>query len=189
MKKTKKQVYHIHDKVKIINPAVFIRCGYPLTKNLIKEHHITEEEKLKIMKLVESFGLLKYPAEVTNYVESNGYYEKILDIIAGGRLKQKGFGGRERSIHTQNREELRGFLGHIESKKIVKTGKYCPGSSRGYSYFYDYDYDPPYLEHEKSHVILSLSIYDPKRLSNQIAPYETIWIEEKNVEIWKDDEH
>jgi len=41
----RKNVIRVGDKVKIVNPEVFVRTGYPLTTEMIKESHITEEQK------------------------------------------------------------------------------------------------------------------------------------------------
>lgn len=83
-------------------------------------------------------------------------------------LKKNGFGGKERSIHTKNRPELKDKILRVLDKKVVKTGIY------NYGWGYGDDYDPPYLGNEKSHIILSICITD--------GFFEEFRIEEKNVE-------
>ena len=53
----RKNVIRVGDKVKIINPEIFIRVGYPLTTEMIKESHITEEQKALLDKLMTTVGM------------------------------------------------------------------------------------------------------------------------------------
>ena len=48
MSKTITKVFKIGELVKIINPEVFVRCGYPFDKKYAKENLITKEETEKI---------------------------------------------------------------------------------------------------------------------------------------------
>jgi len=142
VKKINKEIFRINDKVQIINPEIFVRCGYPLAKEDIKNKEITAEERQKIANLLGCA-----------FVEDIDYfsiYEKMLDNLAYYKLKKKRFGGKERRIHTENKPEYKDNFGTIISKKIVKSGDYNYGREDCEG---DY-YSPPYLTNEKSHVIL-----------------------------------
>ena len=52
----RKNVIRVGDKVKIITPEVFQRVGYPLTTDMIKESHITDEQKQLMNKLMATCG-------------------------------------------------------------------------------------------------------------------------------------
>ena len=56
----RKNVIRIGDKVKIINPEIFQRVGYPMTTQIIKESHITDEQRRLLDKLMETTGNHKY---------------------------------------------------------------------------------------------------------------------------------
>jgi hypothetical protein len=160
--KVKKIVFKVGDSVKIINPEIFIRCGYPWSKKYVEENIITPEERQKIA------NLLGY--EFVELVGDRAWksYSIILGALAYNKLRANNFGGRERSIYTENRTELKDKIFKVSGKKTVKTGKYVSGSC------YEDDYEPAYLECEKTHVILS--VYDDDFICSDFQ------IEEKNVE-------
>jgi len=161
----KKEIFRRDDKVKIINPSVFLRCGYPLNRQMVKDK-MTAEQKELIATMVRKFG--------PNDFESVN--EKVLDVMSGVILENERWGGRERSIHTELRPYLINTIGWVRSKRTVKTGSYRSGGvSRDYYSGYD-DYDPPYLENEKTHIILSINVNTETGLFG-----ETIEIEQCHV--------
>jgi hypothetical protein len=193
------------DRVKIINPEVFLRCGYPLCKEDLKD-----ELRKKYRKVIESLlwsarndkeFVLKAELD-TGWInhgisrsEINGY-NSIIDILASAQLIAKKFGGNERKIFTQKYDNLKDRIFYVTGKKTVMTGFYVPGSG-GISYHDEYDYDPPCLEGSKSHIILSLDLcrkeidedFKTKYL-HTTAPwieYQEVRIEAKNVEKLPDD--
>ncbi len=159
----KKPVYRIGDKVKIIAPEIFIRCGYPLTKQIALETLITDDEKRKVKELLnypKDFGIY----ETTNY--QMAAEDNILDALAYFKIAEKGFGGKDRKIYTEVCEEIRNQTAEIIGKKVVRSGRYNPG-------WYDGDEgEPPFLDQVESNVILEV------RCDN----WMTRWIEVKNVE-------
>ena len=177
----RKDVIRICDRVKIINPQIFLRCGYPLTKQIIKDTVITEEQKDLIEEMFKLFGVhsCRQSSDIflATDIKNDRYYEKVLDVMAEVVLGQKQWGGSDRSIYTENRPDLLNISGQVISKKIVKTGRYTSGhSSCNYYGGYD-DYDPPYLENETSHVILKVCVGNPSFIFG-----EEIEIEKCNVE-------
>lgn len=160
----KKHVYKVGDIVRIKNPVFVQRVGYPWTKEYVKRNVITEEQKKAIDDLLVKFGL-KWDKtqidEIATLVEGKDEqcYEDILNRLAYYVLRNKQFGGKERTLHTELVEEYRDKPAKVISKRRVKTGIYCTASG-GYDYDYGgYEYVPPYLEEEKTHIILSLEIY------------------------------
>lgn len=159
----RKNVFRIYDRVRILNPEVFVRCGYPLTTEMIKEA-MTKEQLDAIHQMFDKFGILTDPAKLANQVfgrmtldsVDDTAFNAVRNIIAGRILRQKGWGGPERKIYTERRENLLNATATVHGKRVVKTGEYVSGYSyRGYFDSYD-DYEPPRLDCEESHVILKV---------------------------------
>lgn len=167
MKKSRKSpVFHKGDKVKIIKPEIFVRCGYPKSK---LDFPVSLEEREKIKSLLVSF------------VASSEFYDyrydcsldKICDEVSYLRLLKNNFGGYERKIHTFHNDRYIDIIGEVISKRIVKTGTY------DYGYLgYDGDSCPPCLKNESSHIILTLNVSYSYSAS---LPYIIFEIEETNV--------
>jgi hypothetical protein len=151
----RKNVIRVGDKVKIINPEVFVRTGYPLTTDMIKESHITNEQKQLLDKLMETTGNRKYTLYTDNI---NTEYDRLEHVFSTILLKSKGFGGNERKVHTETKPEYKDKIGAVISKRYVKVGTYNSAtSSKGY--FDDYiEYEPAYLKNEKTVIIYNVSI-------------------------------
>jgi hypothetical protein len=163
VKKIKPKTVEVGDTVKIIIPDLFIRCGYPMTKedaiNAIspKEHSLLHEFLIEC-----KFGLdVAY---------------KFHPIMAYMILQREGFGGRERKIHTENHPIFKDATGIVIEKKFVRTGEYYGSSGNGTE-----DYEPGGLTGACTHVILNLDIrYSTEHITNG---YAERWIERKNVEL------
>lgn len=143
----RKDVVRIHDRVKIINPLIFVRCGYPLTIDIVKDTVITQEQKDAIITMLKSFGI--------NYVDGDAY-DKILYEMARIVLRQLEWGGVERKIYTTFRPDLINVTCQVVSKRVVKTGVHESGGGWTSSYWGEVDYEPPCLMNEQSHVILEI---------------------------------
>lgn len=172
----KKVVYHVDDVVKIINPAVVVRVGYPLTK----QDALDAVEK-EYAEAAQAFMVTIGAAERDDsYFNSPNYdprfYGDLLNILASRWLRLKNYGGKERKIYTEVDDRILHTTWRVLSKRVVKTGTYNHG---GYSGGYDGepDYDPPYLENECTHVLLAL---EPLTLFE--GPWR-IEIEAVNVEV------
>lgn len=165
------KIIRVGDLVRVINPQVFVRVGYNLTKQIVKESLITNEEKTSIAQLI-SKKETAYNLDLWSPVE-NKVFDEMLDSLAYLKLKRNGFGGKERKIFTEYNSDLLNKELKVESKRFVKTGFYQPGGVFGY---FEPEYEPAYLEKEKSNIILKL--YDPDNLDLCVSPVE---IEAKNV--------
>ena len=177
----KKNVIRINDRVRIINPETFVRCGYPWSKEYVKENVITKEQRQAIRNLLYPDAAPACPVLFKFGEEESVEELKMIDILAYVILMKNGYGGKERTVHTKLREELRGKTGVVCDRKVVKTGCYHPGySSQGYYDAYP-EYEPAYLTNEKSHVILRILVHG---INDAFVtdPDNQIWIENKHLE-------
>ncbi len=75
------------DRVRIVGPMFFIRCGYPL-QTIDMADAVWKEDMPKIEVFLKDLG----------YNESSGYWSKmqvgIAQQLAYGRLRKAGFGGK-----------------------------------------------------------------------------------------------
>ena len=161
----RKDIIRVNDVVKIINPLFVERVGYPLSRQMVKDQMSPDE--IAIIK--QMFASLKIPTEHHVYdpkpnFEGERAYAKVLDAIASFQLSAKKWGGRERSIHTKHLPQYIGRMVSVMEKRCVKTGSYRSASG-GYSYDGEYDYEPAFLHDEKTHVILTVNLYDGELFS------------------------
>ena len=180
MKTVKKHVFRVGDPIKIKMPVIVERVGYPLNIQKVKDEHFSVEEKQKIREMLQVFGFGYADCPLLD-TKPDKIYDSIVDVIARAKLKQLGWGGRERSLHLKTEESLIDKVVYIKAKKVVHTGTYVPGSG-GYDYWGEYDYDPAYLSNRKTHVLLGFHSYPYNEIHSNDG---TVWIEEKNVEIVK----
>jgi hypothetical protein len=174
----RKNVIRVGDKVKIINPEVFVRPGYPLTTDMIKESHITDEQKQLMRGLLRTVGL--------NYNFSSGCYDREYDklehVFSTIVLKSKGFGGNERSVHTETKPEYKDRIGTVISKRYVKVGTYNSATSYQ-GYFDDYpEYEPAYLKNEKTVIIYNVSIGERDTIFNDYVEFPQSSVEKMPIE-------
>lgn len=176
----KKIVYHVDDIVRIVEPRRFIRVGYPLTK----EQALEAAEK-EYAKEIQAFMATVNAAQSDDpYFNSPEYdprlYGDLLNAMATRWLRLKGYGGKERSIHTEMDESLRGTVWRVVNKRTVKTGIYNNGGYHGGYWDGEPDYMPPHLSNEQSHVLLTLEL-----VKGNCDPWG-IEIEAANVELAND---
>jgi len=158
----KRIVFHVGDKVRVIEPLQVIRVGYPLTKTDALDA-VEKEYGDEIRNFMCSVGAAQ--ADDT-FFSSPEYdprlYGDLLNAMASRYLRVKGYGGKERKVYTEVNERLRATSGWtVISKRHVKTGIYCSGSYSG-GYDGEPDYDPPYLSNEQTHTLLTIEPPDWK---------------------------
>lgn len=150
----KRPVYHVGDVVRIVEPCIVVRVGYPLT---LQDGMTAAEEKwsAKVYEFMKSLEATELSADWMLNSYDARLYTDMINTLGSYHLRTVRFGGRERSIHTQTAEELRNTSDwNVVSKRCVKTGTYCAGSYS--SGEWGDDYDPPYLSNEQTHVLLTL---------------------------------
>ena len=152
---TKQTIFHVGDKVRIVEPLQVVRVGYPLTKTDALDA-AEKQYAEKIHTFMRELGLEHDDTAFGGADYDGRLYNDLLDALASRWIRAKGFGGKERKVYTEADERLRNTSGWtVSSKRRVKTGTYCAG---GYSGGYDGepDYDPPYLSNEQTHTLLTI---------------------------------
>jgi hypothetical protein len=149
------------DWVRIDNPEMFVRCGYPFSKEDMRKE-IEREHLIDIEDFIDRIGWGKPEKEMSLSRKFNPNQgldrstRKIIDILAYERLKAKGFGGRERQIHTEYAPDMKGKIFKILDTKCCMTGKYFAPSGGYDPWSGGYDYEPGGLLNQKCHRILRL---------------------------------
>jgi len=148
MKKTK--YARVGEKVEIVVPKLFIRCGYPLTMSEILQKRCANVA-IRARSAAMAAGLNWEDAWVRKNLER---------AVAADILKKEGFGGAGRLIFQEDFPELLGARGKVTARKMVYTGKYSPGFQSYTDYWTgESEWDPPSLYDTKAHCVYTLSIY------------------------------
>jgi len=183
-----KSIYREGAKFRVINPEVFVRCGYPETVEsaIIKlkmEHLLKTGESIEktLWKSIPSFGYdkdaLKEDAlgfKLRDKYDPDGYKQVVYQL---GRIYLRDvlhFGGGERKLYTKTVERLDGEIVTYDGdrkNKVHKTGTYSKGWS-GCDYWGEWDSEPTTLEDQKTHLLIPC--YDWK---------SHYYIEKTNLEI------
>jgi hypothetical protein len=154
---SKQEIIKIGDRIKIVNPQMFIRCGYPLDLQ-----ELTKEISIKYYEEIKAFvDKIVFPEEKRTknslfalgirLKEKEREFEDIARHLAYRIIAKKKFGGNERTIYTKERVDLKGKEFLVVNTKTVVTGTYFPPSG-------DRDeFESGGLTHMKQHKILSLS--------------------------------
>lgn len=157
-----KNIIRIGDRVNVITPIVFFRCGYPLTAQIVKDTLITKDHKDAVILMLKAFGIYKdsYESEdnltYRNTILVDKIYENIIHTMSMAVMEREGWGGTERKIYTEYNSNFTEVICQVLSKRVIKTGTYHR-SSGGHDYYNGADdYDPAYLGNEKTHIILKL---------------------------------
>lgn len=175
----KRVVYHVDNIVRIVEPAIVVRVGYPLTKNDALDAAEKEYgEKIRAFMCEVSAALPDDP--FFNSPEYDPHlYGDLLNAMSSRWLRVKGYGGKERKIYTEADERIKETTWRVLGKRTVKTGTYNRGGYSG-GWNGEPDYDPPYLANEQTHVLLALepttfTLSDiPSRIEIEAASVELV---------------
>jgi len=164
IRKLSPNIIRVGDTVKIINPEIIIRIGYPMSfddacKEAKKFHHDDIIEFLQKIFPSREVKLGKIIGEITCDYPRLKAYNKIVKALAFEILGNKGFGGKEKKIYSEIRQDLLGITSTVKNIFIRKTGTYFPSSGGYDSWTGEYDYDPGGLDKEKTHKILELDYW------------------------------
>lgn len=156
--KQAKHVYRPDDRVVIVEPLAAVRVGYPLglAEGLAHVEPLIGKDLVALFAKAGGAAHCLYDLDGRSAARDRDY-DQALRAIAHSWLKQEGFGGPERSIHTEVREQLRGREGRVLGKRTVRTGTRYPGCSA--SGWECDDGSPPELRDVESHVILEIEVY------------------------------
>jgi hypothetical protein len=169
----KKDVIRVGDVVKIKEPNMFVRCGYPLSFEDMRKD-VEKKHSADISKFLYS---LKIPCggnyfDINQKFKNSREFDKIRDALAYYFLKQCSFGGNERTIHTKVNETYRNTEAIVVAIQFVKTGTYSPGYHGG---FWD-DNEPSALYNQETHKILHVRL--PYAIyGNDYPKIEACWVE------------
>lgn len=137
----------VGDLVRIVNPQIFVRCGYPLC---VKDVMESIDQNIAIDAIKRLTGIPdQRPFKITSKVE-----RAIRDInkgLAYALMLSKGFGGSERKIYTREEPSHLNAIVKVESKRQVVTGTRYPGCGPGY---YGDEAEGPSLENQQRHTLL-----------------------------------
>lgn len=145
----------VGDLVRIINPQIFVRCGYPLC---IADVSKTIDRQIIIDCLSHAGAgttdeidriLTHYP-----YHKLQRAYKEVLKGTALAVMISKRFGGSERKIYTEERPEFAGRIVKVESKRQIVTGDRYSGCGPGY---YGDEAEGPSLENQQRHTLIKFS--------------------------------
>ena len=177
------KIIRVGDRVRVINPEIFVRCGYPMDKEFAKNNLISPEDKVKLRNLLAGFGF-QFSQPLSYGYSSDPRFEaieeKIIDQIAFGILIRRGFGGPERKIITKRDEFRLNKVYEVSSKRYVKTG------NRVSETVYGDEYEPAHLSNEKTHTVLSL--YSCKSGKFEISSLNVEKLNKNYEQIEEDDE-
>lgn len=197
MKKDPK-IIRVGDTVKIINPELFVRCGYPLSRNdcvgMIEKQY--ESDIIDLIHCVyQGIDFIKRDADgkfpdssfvLKNDVFSDKFddsfrlssvYREIVDRLSYAKLISLNFGGNERKIFIEKKEEFRNKVAKVVGIRFVKTGIYGAGYQ-----FADDDWCQSGLSNEKTHKILKLNSLGENRSNKWTVYGQNISIEAIHTE-------
>lgn len=150
----KRNVIRVGDRVRIVNPEKFIRCGYPFDVAAERDR-IMSRHAHALHTLVNVIDPNPAP-DMVHAVPGLIDVAHALAKVAAARHHQ---GGNERTIHTERDESLLQWEWSVVSKKYVRSGVYSHGRS------YGEEYEGPSLDNGRTHVILELSPKWDKRVT------------------------
>lgn len=150
----KKHVYSKGDLVKVINPRIVRRVGYPLcAKDLFPE----AEQRLVEAKILNA----RTPTPLTYkpFVDRPNDEDRLIRELARYLLREKGWGGKERSLHYEAVDNWKPgqILRFLGDKQTVQTGTRYGAISSYNAWEGDYDYEPGGLYPRKTHVLLNVA--------------------------------
>lgn len=173
----RKDVIHIGDKVRIINPEMVVRVGYDFTFE--KAIPVVEEKySPQILQFMESIGFNQ--GMFSARLKDKKLFRDIVNSIAYAVVGESFRCGNERKIYTEKQPYLTDMEFKVHHKYVVRTGQYYPSSGGYDSFSGEYDYECGGLSKPKNHIILNLTTDDEIRAYD--VPKYYMAIESCNVE-------
>jgi len=164
----KPNIIRINDRVRVVEPLVVIRVGYPKTvADYLPE--VIAKSGAALRSAIWAAG------------GDDGVVDKTIREIAYLVAKADGFGGTDRQLFTEVHEELRGLETYVDGLRNRYTGTYHHGSysSAGSSWYgYEENWEPAYLDPMVCHRVATLSAW----VGNPFPSMKLIDIETRNLE-------
>jgi hypothetical protein len=163
--------------VRIVNPVIVDRVGYPLTPEMVYKELNTSENRQRIIDMLSDFDVPvgREHFDVFSGTIPPNEVEGVLRVISYYTVRVRHFGGPERSLHTREIPSLKDLEVYVDEKKTVRTGTRIPGWSNGE------DWESAYLDKPKSHVLLRFRADIPDAKGHMTVGTD-LWIESCNVE-------
>jgi len=161
--KKKDNVVRVGDIVQIVEPEFFIRCGYPLSfqdaYEIVKEKYTDSVHKFLVETEFrqERTNHLGFPILSLDPPSKDWTIQKILKALTYEYVANKGFGGEDKKIYTERREECIGKKYKVKEKRVVKTGTYYPSFGYYDSWTGEYDGECGGLAGGGTHIILTIA--------------------------------
>lgn len=157
---TKKHVYRVGDRIRVVNPLWVKRVGYALHwRDLVDEVEKDPRTTKALQELGFNIKFCSAPGFLGLETLAN-FPHYFVQAVAKLRVEQRNFGGNIRSIHYDESvpdpvsgllypgfSRSAGTLHWVRGKRVAKTGT-------RYHYFYGEDGDEGGLQDEKTHIIL-----------------------------------
>lgn len=168
---SRRDIIRVGDWVKVVTPKIFIRCGYPLDRETAVNDCILMFEA-DLRRYFYCQGLLHDDKLIYGY--EHKALSNVLRSIAYLYQQSENFGGRERTIYTEDSPRLDSVVVQVAEIKFVVTGSYfAPSGSEDC-------YEPGGLSYSKRHKILGCN-YDPSPIKSKSRHFDFA-IEAANVE-------
>jgi hypothetical protein len=161
----------IGDSVRIVTPKRFVRCGYPLTYDIIRKTR--SEECYELMRLAWA-GILKIdktleqsqvlgPQDMRWAFTSEALPEMprrvaslLEQAVCAYIVDRENWGGPQRKIYELDYPHVANAVVKIIGRRCVQTGSYVRGSTSYDHYSGECEWDPPYLADAKTHVVYEI---------------------------------
>lgn len=173
----KKNIIRVGDKVKVINPTAFIRCGYETCitdekekirseysesiKSFLRSLDICVEPKKERYNARDLFNtIIEHERSISDY-KLEIAYDRIAREVAYLKIAQDGINGNERKLYTKPMDDIEGEIFEVKKIRFVKTGIRHSSYIEQDRYSGEDEYIPGCLEGEKTHKILTLGYINP----------------------------
>jgi hypothetical protein len=155
MKHMKKSIIRAGDTVRIINPEMFVRCGYELTPEVARLS-VHEKHGDMIVDFIRDFNGTKGLLDLGDSIKYSKLYLELVDVMSYEWIRTHLKDGVPRSLYTRPAMMYERYKSKVISMKYVRTGTYHIGYCRSSYCDEEVDYCPAYLDAIKVHKILCL---------------------------------
>lgn len=176
------KIIRVGDRVRVVNPRRFVRCGYKLSKEDGIKEVLGEETKTETLgPLFRGEPVHANEPKIHEFLRSIGIekwrerdYRNLVDQLGYMMVYTKGFGGRQRELFFDNDiDHFHGKDFNVVEIKFVRTGEYyAPAGGREYDG--EYWYEPGGLMEAKTHKVLGLNWYMGNGLDMLAADVEKL---------------
>lgn len=155
------------ERVRVVTPKLFIRCGYTLTSDIIMDTR--EKEVTKAVNAAHAAMVQEIQGESVTTMLSIRTSPVVIDqrvrfllnsAVCSMILENEQWGGKEKKIFEYDASGLQDSEVIVTKKYIVKTGFYHHASGGYCGYSGEWDYEPAYLDDAKVHCVYEIEL-DP----------------------------